>query len=364
MERATNVPKKLNISYHDESLTAQARLFKSLKLWSFYVDLQESIGTVDSTKRAYDKIFELKIANAQTVVNYANFLEENNYWEDSFRVYERGVDLFTYPIAFEIWNIYLVKFINRYGGEKIERTRDLFEQALEKCPPKFAKPFYLLYGNFEEKHGLTKRAMNVYERATVAVDKDDQFEAFEVLIAKTTANYGLPATRGVYDRAIEVLPDGQTADMCLRFAQLERKLGEIDRARAIYAHASQFCDPRSRPEFWTEWQSFEFAHGSEDTYREMLRIKRAVQAAFNTEAAYIRSAATRGAATAALAVNQVDAMANLESSGRPPSRPGFVAATQNTSLQRVEDEADQSNSVSVPVGNVDEINVDIGDDDE
>lgn len=32
--------------------------------------------------------------------------------------------------------------------------------------------------------------------------------------------------------------------MCLRFADLERKLGEIDRARAIYAHASQIADPR------------------------------------------------------------------------------------------------------------------------
>ena len=64
----------------------------------------------------------------------------------------------------------------------------------------------------------------------------------------------------------------------------ERKLGEIDRARAIYAHASQFCDPRVNPNFWAEWNSFEIETGSEDTFREMLRIKRSVQAQFNTEA--------------------------------------------------------------------------------
>jgi pre-mRNA-splicing factor SYF1 len=69
-----------------QSLSVQARLFKSLKLWSFYVDLEESIGTVESTKQVYDKIFELRIANAQIVVNYAAFLEENQYFEDSFRV--------------------------------------------------------------------------------------------------------------------------------------------------------------------------------------------------------------------------------------------------------------------------------------
>ena len=33
-------------------------------------------------------------------------------------------------------------------------------------------------------------------------------------------------------------------EMCLRFADLERKLGEIDRARAVYTHCSEMCDPR------------------------------------------------------------------------------------------------------------------------
>jgi pre-mRNA-splicing factor SYF1 len=97
-----------------QSLPVQARLFKSLKLWSFYVDLEESLGTVESTKAVYDKILELRIANAQIIVNYAAFLEENKYFEESFKVYERGVELFTFPVSFEIWNIYLSKFVKRY----------------------------------------------------------------------------------------------------------------------------------------------------------------------------------------------------------------------------------------------------------
>ena len=64
----------------------QARLFKSLKLWSYYVDLEEAIGTVDSAKAVYDKIMDLRIANAQIIVNYAAFLEENKYYEESFKV--------------------------------------------------------------------------------------------------------------------------------------------------------------------------------------------------------------------------------------------------------------------------------------
>ena len=41
--------------------------------------------------------------------------------------------------------------------------------------------------------------------------------------------------------------------MCARFAEMETKLGEIDRARAIYIHASQMCDPR-----WETISSFKF----------------------------------------------------------------------------------------------------------
>ena len=55
---------------------------------------------------------------------------------------------------------------------------------------------------------------------------------FAYYIAKATENFGLPATRPIYEKAIKCLPNNQTAEMCLRFANLEQKLGEIDRARA------------------------------------------------------------------------------------------------------------------------------------
>ena len=152
---------------------------------------------------------------------------------------------------------------------------------------------------------------------------------FSIYIAKATANYGLPATRPIYERALEVLPDRQTAEMCLRFAALERKLGEIDRARAIYAHASQFCDPRVNPQFWSEWNSFEIETGSEDTFREMLRIKRSVQAQFNTEASYLAAqtmAARQGAIDDRGDMSPTNPMAAAERQATGTKGPAFVAA--------------------------------------
>ena len=48
---------------------------------------------------------------------------------------------------------------HRYEGTKIERTRDLFEQAVSNVPAKHAHVLFLLYAKFEEDHGLARRAM-------------------------------------------------------------------------------------------------------------------------------------------------------------------------------------------------------------
>ncbi|KAH2042711.1 pre-mRNA-splicing factor syf1 [Aspergillus fumigatus] len=338
MAKATQAPKKSTVDYFDETLSPQQRVHKSWKLWSFYVDLVESVATLEETRKVYERIFELRIATPQTVVNYANLLEEHKYFEDSFKVYERGLDLFSYPVAFELWNLYLTKAVDRKIG--IERLRDLFEQALDGCPPKFAKPLYLMYGNLEEERGLARHAMRIYERATRAVSDEDRFEMFEFYITKSASNFGLTSTRPIYERAIAALPDQEAKEMCLKFADMERRLGEIDRARAIYGHASQFCDPRTNAGFWQKWEAFEVQHGNEDTFKEMLRIKRSVQAQYNTDVNFIASQAIarsqqraqEGAreregeeASTDASKERADAMAALERQARAPI--GFVAAS-------------------------------------
>lgn len=76
--------------------------------------------------------------------------------------------------------------------------------------------------------------------------------------------------------------------------------------------------------------------GSEDTFREMLRIKRAVQASYNTEASFVAAqaaAAAKGgekptAAAAAAAKEAADPMAAMERNmGKGSGAPAFVAST-------------------------------------
>lgn len=289
--------------YSPSSSSSSSRLYKSKRIWSLYLDLEENLGTLVTTRAAYDRVMELKIATVRHVLNYTDLLIENKFFEDSFKVYEKGVELFNWPHVQEIWLQYLVNFVKRYEGRKLERARDLFEEVLRTCPEDRCKAFYLLYAQLEEKHGLIRRAMAVYDRATENVDDDSKFDIFEVYLAKVEEFYGVTRTRPIFEKAIEMLSDENVKTMCLRFAEVERKLGEIDRARAIFKHGSQLCNPQTVLSFWKTWHDFEVQHGNEDTFREMLRIKRSVQARFSqsnvmTESMMMSSGASAATTTA------------------------------------------------------------------
>lgn len=76
--------------------------------------------------------------------------------------------------------------------------------------------------------------------------------------------------------------DDDCREVCRRYAALEQKLGEVDRARAIWIHGAAMADPSKHKAYWDEWNDFEVRHGNEDTFREMLRIKRSVAASFSS----------------------------------------------------------------------------------
>ena len=137
-----------------------------------------------------------------------------------------------------------------------------------------------MYADFEENFGLINHASEIYDRATKDLGANDRFEIFSVYIAKTAEYFGITKTRSIYERAFEILQGKEFVEIGLRFSKLERKLGEIDRARAIYQHMSQFWNPQIKEiqdKFWNVWEKFEIYHGNEDTYKEFMKYKRTVE---------------------------------------------------------------------------------------
>ena len=324
-------------------MQVQDRLYRSTKLWCLLADLEESVGSSDLVKAAYTAMMDLKIATPRVILNFADYLESHNFFEESFQAYERGVDLFDFPYSLELWIAYLVKFIGRYKGSKLERTRDIFEQVLEKVPSDSAKTFYIMYADFEERYGLARHAMAVYDRATRAVPVAEQYVMFLLYIARATDFFGVSRTREIYEKAIAVLPDKYLQDICLRYSDLEKRLGEVDRARAIFRHCANYCDPRNALAFYQTYHNFEVAYGNEDTFREMLRLKRSVAAKFD------------------MRVNVLDAESiqriqeQIKNESKKPEK--LVAETQVVTV-------DEITYSAPPVANAQEIDLDDDDDDD
>ncbi|KAK7315172.1 hypothetical protein VNO77_33706 [Canavalia gladiata] len=231
----------------------QMKLHKSLRLWTFYIDFEESLGTLESTQAAYEQLLDLRITTLQIIIKYAYFLEEHRYFEDAFKVYERGVKIFKYPHVKDIWVTYLSKFVKRYGKRKLERARELFENEVELAPFNQVKPLYQQYAKLEEDYGLAKQAMKIYDQATKPVPNNEKLSMYEIYIACADEIFGVPKTRETYEQAI--------------------KSGLPDKDVKLY--------PRSDPEFWNKWHEFEVQRRNEDIFREMLRIKRSVSASYN-----------------------------------------------------------------------------------
>ncbi|CAH8348778.1 unnamed protein product [Eruca vesicaria subsp. sativa] len=239
---------------------AHMELYKSLRLWSLYVTLEESVGTLESTRAAYERIMELRIATPLIILNYAKLLEKNDYFEEAFKVYERGVNMFKYPHVKDIWVTYLTRFVERYGKTKVERARELFDNVVS------------MVNSSDE----TKRAMEIYKEAMRKVGDGKKLEMYEMCIVRVAELFGVEETREIFKEAVESssgVLDDDVKMMCVMFAEMERSVGEIDRARDIYRYASQFGDNRV---VWEKWDEMETEHGNEDTYRDMLSVKQTV----------------------------------------------------------------------------------------
>jgi pre-mRNA-splicing factor SYF1 len=256
-------------------------LLRSNKIWSLYIDLELNFGSQENVRLAFAKMIELKTITPSNVLNYVQILEQEGSYETLFQVFETSLQIFSWPVRHTLWISYLKKFSNLHGSFKTERARDLFERALGDCPENKRLFYYVMYGEFEEKHGLVSHAVEVYDRMVEQVPDSEKIKAFELYIFKVSEYLGLTKTRPLFEKALKDIQDDSIIPLGLTYADFEKNLGEIDRARSILYYLSQFSDPTiEESPLWMAWDQFELKCGNEDTYKEMMRVKRSVQTVF------------------------------------------------------------------------------------
>lgn len=273
-----------------ETRSAAWGAWRSNRTWSFRADLCESLKRPDDVIDVYHKMLDMGIADSRNVLNAASYLLSLQLFAQAFRLYDRGASGLPWPDALNVWIVYLNTFVKRYGDRKLERARDLFEEAIKAAPaykkdgrehphPKLVV-LYTMYADMEERYSLARRSMAVLARAAIAVRPEDRANVYRLYVTRMAELFGVPKTRPIYEDALKTLTTKEEVmEFAKRFAATETQLGEIDRARAIFMHGAQIADPRAgvvANDYWKSWHDFELAHGSEDTFRDMLRVKRSV----------------------------------------------------------------------------------------
>lgn len=87
-----------------------------------------------------------------------------------------------------------------------------------------------------------------------AVPATEKFQAYSIYIAKVAKLLGITKTRPVFEDALQNLPEKQILIIGRKYAEMETNLGEIERARGVMGHISQFTDPRDDNDgLWRDW---------------------------------------------------------------------------------------------------------------
>lgn len=280
-----------------KSVPAQIVLFNSLKLWQFYIDLLESMPltkqNIEDTINAYGSVIRIRLITPLMFVNYADFLSVSIKRPlESYKIYQRCLKLFpqSITIQYEIWMKYLTDVIRdiSISGMKKESIRELFDNCISELKNQEEidiVSIYLKYNTFEEEiinqNIATRQSINILlDGARSIADKfmESKVKLWQLALDKTSSLLGAEACRPIYEECVErITPDSRCVEYILKFASLERDLGEFKRVREILRYGAKLLAPIHNTDLWNFWDRFEIQYGSKDQYRDMLTLKKELE---------------------------------------------------------------------------------------
>lgn len=275
----------------DKKIPAQTIVFSSLKLWSLYLDLAESLCSaspenVGKTISIYEQVIALKVATPLIFINYAHFLQDRKKMLESFQIYERAIGIFPPETQFEIWNIYLAESTEKNSSISKEHIRDLFDQALENLVPNDidCKAIFILYSDFEEQCGLSNRSVDILlQGCRNTSNLESKITLWQLCISKVKALLSSEESRKFYEECVQSLPNSKAIKFVIEFSMTEAALNEVERARELLKYGAQLLPPGRNGELWKSWDNFEIQYGDKESYKDMLKLKRRLETEMRVE---------------------------------------------------------------------------------
>ncbi|ELR02907.1 NineTeen Complex (NTC) component [Pseudogymnoascus destructans] len=252
---------------------------KSLALHKSYTTFEKQFGdregvedVILSKRRVqYEEQLKENSKNYDTWIDYAR-LEETSGDLDRVRdVYERAIAQLPPSQEKRHWRRYIYLWIFYAIWEEMEagdvsRARQVYAECMRLVPHKkftFAK-IWLLAAMFEVRQKDLGKARKMLGQAIGMCPKDKLFTGYVALELKL---FEFARCRTLYQKALMFNPANSSA--WIRFAELERGLDDLERARAVYELAinQQMLD---MPELvWKSYIDFEEEEGEYERTRSL-----------------------------------------------------------------------------------------------
>ncbi|KAI0204998.1 cell cycle control protein [Astrocystis sublimbata] len=252
---------------------------KSMGLHKAYTTFEKQYGDRDGVedvvlskrRRIYEDQIKESPKNYDIWLDYAR-LEETAAGVDRVRdVYERAVAQIPPTQEKRHWRRYIYLWIfyaiwEEMEAKDIPRARQIYKLCLDLIPHKkftFAK-IWLLKAQFEIRQGELTAARKTLGQAIGMCPKDKLFRGYVELELKL---FEFVRCRTLYEKHVEWNP--ANCQTWIKFAELERGLDDLDRARAIFELAINQTVLDMPELLWKAYIDFEEEEGEYDKARDL-----------------------------------------------------------------------------------------------
>lgn len=226
---------------------------------------------VGKRRMQYEEDVRKNPTNYDTWFDYIRLEETSGDIEKTRDVYERAIANVPPATEKRYWRRYIYLWINYGLFEELEandpeRTREVYRECLKLVPHKtfsFSK-IWVMAANFEIRQKRLGAARKILGMAIGLAPKDKIFKTY---IEMEMQLGNIDRCRTLYEKWLENGP--QNCQSWVKFAELERSLGETERARAVFelAIAQPLLD---MPELlWKSYIDFEIAEGERELTRKL-----------------------------------------------------------------------------------------------
>lgn len=217
---------------------------RSMKLHAEYTVFEKQFGDRDGVedvilskrRRLYEEQVKENAKNYDTWIDYANLEQTSGNVDRVREVYEKAVAQVPPAQEKRLWRRYIYLWIfyaiyEEMEAKDIERARQVYDACLNLIPHKkftFSK-VWMLKAQFEIRQGNLTLARKTLGRAIGMCPKDSLFKGYVALEQKL---YEFTRCRTLYEKHVSYNPSN--CQTWIDWAQLERALGDLERARAIF----------------------------------------------------------------------------------------------------------------------------------